>query len=375
MGAFRVVQAVGAAAIVPTSLGLILTTIAPARRQHAVRIWTLLGSVGAAAGPVLGGLLVTLSWRWIFVINVPLGVTAAIAATSFVPDVRHHSTIKLPDVVGGALLILSIGALALGLVQGSEWGWGSAGTLGSFAVAIVGALLFVARSLSAASPIVDFRLFKDRASARANLPIFLVNLGFGLQLLGLILLMQEAWGWSALQTGLAIAPGPVMVSIAALVIRPRLPKRLPDRLVAVIGILLQAGAGLLLGASIGRQAYYFGAVLPGWMLIGAGVGFWLPTVITAGSQNLAPHQSATGSAVLQMGRWIGSTIGVALLVVVLGSSGGAGATIDQFKNVWWWAALPAVVGAITALTIPHRSSVGPSPAPSAETTDVELAAH
>ena len=373
--AFRVVQAIGAAAIVPSSLGLILTTIAPERRHHAIRIWTILGSVGAAAGPVLGGLLVAVSWRWIFVINVPIGSAAAIVAMVFVPDVRHHSQTQIPDWVGGALLILSIGGLALGLVQGSEWGWGSPATIGSFAVTIVGALLFVARSLRAETPIVNFHLFEDRAFARANLPIFLVNLGFGLQLLGLILLMQVAWGWSALVTGLAIAPGPVMVSVAALGVRPHLPKRLPDGRVAAIGIFMQAVGGILIGIAIGRHANYFGGVLPGWMLIGAGVGIWLPTVITAGSANLAPHQSATGSAVLQMGRWIGSTIGVSLLVVILGSSGGAGAPIGQFKNIWWWAALPAVIGAICALTLPQRSSSRSSASPSADTKGAELAAH
>jgi EmrB/QacA subfamily drug resistance transporter len=327
----RCVQAVGGAALVPTSLGLILTTIPAERRQHSIRIWALLGSLGAAAGPAVGGLLVSASWRWIFVINVPIGVAAATAALILVPDVRHNHETGIPDLVGGALLILAIGALALALVQGPRWGWGSAATIIAFATAVLSTGLFLARSSRAQMPVIDLTLFRDRTFVWANGAMFFANLAFGLQLLGLILWMQDGWGWSALQTGLAIAPGPAMVSITALGLRPHLP-RLPEGVSAAIGVLMIGAGGILIGTSLGAHADYAADVLPGWMVIGAGVGLSLPSITAAGTTSLAPDQTSTGSAVIQMGRWIGSTIGVALLVVVLGTSSGADASLPNFVH-------------------------------------------
>jgi EmrB/QacA subfamily drug resistance transporter len=355
----RCAQAVGGAALVPTSLGLILTTIPVERRQHAIRIWTVVGSLGAAAGPAVGGLLVAVSWRWIFVINVPIGLAAAAAAVVLVPDVRHNRETRIPDLLGGVLLIGAVGSIALALVQGPVWGWGSAATIASFAITALSTGLFLARSSRAQAPVVDLRLFQDRVFVRANGAMFFANLAFGLQLLGLILWLQHGWGWSALQTGLAIAPGPAMVSVAALGLRPRLAK-LSEGVTAAIGVLLMGAGGVLIGTSIGTHADYAADVLPGWLIIGAGVGLALPSITAAGATNLAAHQTSTGSAVLQMGRWIGSTIGVALLVVVLGTS--TGASVHRFTHAWWWAALPALIGAVLALGItpPARAGVAAS---------------
>jgi EmrB/QacA subfamily drug resistance transporter len=351
----RCLQAIGGAALVPTSLGLILTTIPAERRTNAIRIWTIVGSLGSAAGPAVGGVLVAASWRWIFIVNVPIGAAAAIAAIRLVPDVRHNAETRIPDMLGGALLIAAVGSIALALVQGPGWGWGSASTVVSFAVAVVSIGLFIARSARAKAPIVDLSLFRDRVFAWANGAMFFGQLAFGLQLLGLILWMQNGWGWSALQTGLAIAPGPLMVSVAALGIRPRL-HMLSDGVTAAIGVFLMGAGGVLIGTSIGVHADYAADVLPGWLIVGVGVGLCLPSINSAGVAHLAPHQTSTGSAVLQMFRWIGSTIGVSLLVVVLGSSSGAGASVDTFRHAWWWAALPALIGAALALGITRPAS-------------------
>jgi hypothetical protein len=242
-------------------------------------------------------------------------------------------------------------------VQGPDWGWGSASTVIAFTVTVVSTALFLLRSARAQAPVVDLALFKDRTFARANGAMFFANLAFGLQLLGLILWMQDGWGWSALQTGLAIAPGPAMVSITALGLRPRLPA-VSEGVAAAIGVLLLGGGGILIGTSIGAHADYAADVLPGWMIVGAGVGLSLPTITSAGARNLAPEQTSTGSAVLQMGRWIGSTIGVSLLVVVLGTSTGLGASVHNFAEAWWWAAVPAVIGAFLALGITRPARAG-----------------
>jgi MFS family permease len=133
--AFRVLQAAGAAALTPTSLGLLLAAVPPAKRLAYVRIWSAVAGLAAAAGPVFGGLLVAASWRWVFLVNLPIGIVALIAARRTVPDSRDAAVSKIPDVLGSGLLTIGIGALALGIVKGGDWGWGSGRTVGSFVVA------------------------------------------------------------------------------------------------------------------------------------------------------------------------------------------------------------------------------------------------
>lgn len=129
--AARVLQAVGAAALTPTSLGLLLAVFAPERRARAVRIWAASGALAAAAGPVIGGLLVQASWRWVFLVNVPVGLLAIAVTIVLVPDSRDPIRGPVPDLLGAALAAVGLGALALALVQGTDWGWGSARILGA----------------------------------------------------------------------------------------------------------------------------------------------------------------------------------------------------------------------------------------------------
>jgi EmrB/QacA subfamily drug resistance transporter len=353
----RCVQAVGAAALGPTSVGLILTTMPVERRQHSVRIWSVSGSLGAAAGPALGGLLVALSWRWIFLINVPIGLLAFLAVLAFVPDVRHSVETLIPDLLGGALLIAAIGALALALVQGSDWGWGAGATLSCFVVSGLASILFVLRSARHAVPVIDLRIFRTGVFASASAAMFMLNVTYGVQLLGLILWLQQGWGWSALHTGLLIAPSPAVVSVAALGLR-RFTTRLTPGLLAAFGCLLIGAGGALIGISIGSRPDYVEEVLPGWLLIGVGVGFAMPTMYALGTAGLEPRQTSTGSAVLQMARWIGSALGVALLVIVLGSSVVSATSLTRFSHALLWAGLIALLAGVAALGITPRRGAG-----------------
>ena len=153
--AFRVLQAVGAAALTPTSLGLLLTSTPPERRVRAVRIWAASGALAAAIGPVVGGVLVQASWRWVFLVNLPVGVVAVIAAVRSVPDSRDESITRTPDLLGAAMLAAAIGAVSLGLVRGSDWGWGSATTIATFAARRAGRRGLLAAL--AAPPAADHR--------------------------------------------------------------------------------------------------------------------------------------------------------------------------------------------------------------------------
>ncbi len=276
--AFRVLQAAGAAALTPTSLGLLLTSTPPERRVRAVRIWAASGALAAAIGPVVGGLLVQASWRWVFIVNVPVGVIAAIAAVRTLADSRDEHVTRTPDLVGAAMLALAIGAVSLGLVKGAAWGWGSASTLASFAVALAGVAGFWLRSQRHPLPIVEPALLRVRAFAWSNVTSLFFSVAFGAGLLGVILWTQDVWGYSALRTGLAIAPGPVMVPLFV-ALNQRFANRVRAGRVAAAGNVLFAIGNLLLLTSVGAHPHYLRELLPGWLLMGIGVGLALPTIL------------------------------------------------------------------------------------------------
>ena len=346
----RCLQAVGAAALVPTSLGLILTAIPAERRRQSIQIWAVSGSLGAAAGPALGGVLVEASWRWIFVLNVPIGIAALVAAAILAPNIKHSVETRVPDLWGGLLLIVAIGALTLALVQGSGWGWSSIRILVAFGASVIGLVLFVVRSSRHPSPIVDLHLFRNRVFAWANVALFLISISFAAQLLGLVLWLQQGWGWSAIETGFGIAPGPVMVSVTAIGLR-RYTALIPAGIVAAVGAVLMGGGGVLIGVSLGAHSNYAATILPGWLIVGVGAGLAIPTLVAAGTAGLRADQTSTGSAIVQMGRQIGSVLGVAILVVILGSSTASISNIDHFVHVWWWAGLLAITSAGASLSV------------------------
>jgi EmrB/QacA subfamily drug resistance transporter len=352
---FRCVQAIGAALLTPSSLGLLLVAVPAERRAAAVRVWASSGSLGAAAGPAVGGLLLEASWRWIFLINLPIGVAALVAGLPLLPHARHNTEARLPDLAGGALLIVTIGALAFGLVQAPEWGWGSGSVVTGFAVAALALVLLVLRSRRHPVPVIQPALLRDRAFAWANVAMLLFSVVFAADLLVIILWMQAGWHWSPLRTGLAIVPGPCMVWAFA-VLGARLQRFVPAGVVAALGTLMLGVSGVILQHFSGSPSDYWIGTLPGWIIGGAGVGLGMPTIISAATSALPQDQSATGSAIVNMARQIGSVLGTSILVAILATATATGER-SAFVHAWWTMAALSVVGACAALAMaPLRRS-------------------
>ena len=223
--AFRLVQAAGAALLTPTSLSLVLATYPPERRHGAVRSWTATAGLAAALGPVVGGLLITASWRWVFLVNVPIGVVAFVVGWRRLPHVAGHR-VPRPDAVGAVLVTAGVGLLTFGLVQGSAWGWGSAGIVSALAGSVGLLGLFVVHCLRHHNPLIEPSLFKVRSFSGASVVSLLFSAAFGAMLLSVVLWLQDDWGWSALKAGLAMAPGPLMVPLFSFVVAGRLIPRL-----------------------------------------------------------------------------------------------------------------------------------------------------
>ena len=206
--AARVVQALGAALLVPASLALVVEAFPEERRAHAIGLWGATAAVAAGLGPPLGGALVELGgWRWAFFVNIPFGVAAAWVAHRELVESRAPGRRRLPDLRGAALMAAALGALNLGIVKGSDWGWDSLAVVVSFVAAGVLTSLFVLSSRKHSSPLLDPALLRIKSFSVASLATLLAGIGFYSYLLTNILWLQYVWHYSVLQAGLALVPG------------------------------------------------------------------------------------------------------------------------------------------------------------------------
>jgi EmrB/QacA subfamily drug resistance transporter len=367
---FRLVQAAGAALLTPTSLGLVLASYAPERRHGAVRAWTATGGLAAALGPVMGGLLVSASWRWVFLVNVPIGITALIVGWHRLPHVPGQAT-ERPDPLGVVLATAGVGLLTFGLVEASDWGWGSPSILGTLAGAVTLIGLFVLHCLKSRTPLIHPSLFRSRSFTGASLVAIFFSAAFGAMLLSVVLWEQGPWGWSALRAGLAIAPGPLMVPLMSFLVAGRLIVRHGQALVIAIGSLTFAAGVSWWALAITMNPNYVSGVLGGMILTGIGVGLTLPTLMATASSSLPPSSFATGSAVINMVRQTGLALGVAVLVAVLGTTTHQrGRELDAFRHGWWVIAAIACVGVVPALALLRRPAPAAMAAPNSDQTSI-----
>src|SRR5947199_1241810 len=316
--AARIVQAAGAGLMVPASLSLVLAAVPPRARPQALGTWSAFGALGAALGPVIGGSLVQLSWRWVFWINVPVGLAAIALAYRVVPESKDEQARGRPDLIGAGLLAAAVGLVALALVKAPEWGWGSAAFGGVLLAALACGAAVAARSRRHHSPVIELELLGSRTFSGAFAASILYYAGFGAFVLNSVEFLTGVWHYSAAEAGLAIAPGPLMVLPFARLVAPRLTALLggPGR-VAVIGCFVNALAQALWLWRIQVAPSYVSHLLPAQLLGGAGVGLSIPSMLGAGSQSLTPSRFGTGSGILNTGRQVGTVLGVAGLVAIL----------------------------------------------------------
>jgi len=316
--AARVVQATGAAMLIPASLSLLLAIVPPEGRPKAIGLWAAVGGMAAALGPVVGGVLVEASWRWVFLVNLPVGIAALVMAPRVLPESRDETTHTRPDVLGAGLLAAAIGGLALMLVQAPTWGWSSVRIVGLGAVVLAAIAGFVARCATHRAPVIELALLRVRSFSGAFVASLLFYAAFGAFVLNTVEFLTGVWHYSPLEAGLAIAPGPLMVLPFARMVAPALALRLggPAR-VAALGCLVYAAGSVYWLTHIQTQPAYLSHLLPAQLLGGAGVGLVIPSLVAAGTMALPPARFGTGSGIINMGRQIGTVLGVAALIAVL----------------------------------------------------------
>ena len=332
--AARGVQALGAAMLVPASLALVVRAFPGERRTHAVGLWGAAAALASGLGPPIGGVLVDLGgWRWAFLVNLPFGLVALVAARTRLVESRAPGRRSLPDVGGAAMFALALALLTLGIVQGNSWGWTSWAVLGSFAAAAVLLGGFVVRSRGHRSPLLDPMLLRIRPFAVGNLATVLAGMGFYAYLLTNILWLTYVWHYSILVAGLALVPAALVATVVAAVLGPVAQRR---GYVAFIvpGAVIWAAAYVWYATQVGLTPDFVGEWLPGQLLSGLGVGATLPLLGSAALAAVPGGRYATASAVVSSARQVGGVLGVSVLVVIIGAPTAANAA-DQLRTGWW----------------------------------------
>jgi EmrB/QacA subfamily drug resistance transporter len=350
----RILQASGGALMLPTSLGLLLPAFGPARKGAAIGLWSAVGGAAAAFGPPIGGLLVQASWRWVFLVNLPLSLVALVVGVRVLREIKDPVAHKA-DLVGAGLLSIAVASLAAAIVEGSSWGWTSASILGAFGLAVIASTALVVRSGRHPNPIIEPAVIRHRAVALADASSLVFFAGFGALVLGGVLFLTGVWHESVLRAGFMIAPGPLVASIAAFP-GGLLGARFSHRAVGTVGSLLFAASAIWWISRIGVTPDYAGAYLPGALGGGIGVGLMLPALGGAATAPLPPERSATGTALYAMCRQIGLALGVSCLVAVLGTATGLGA-VQAFHHAWIFMAACSLTAGLILQAIPRKARV------------------
>ena len=358
--ACRALQAAGAAVLLPTSLGLALSVFPSHQRGTAVGVWAGVGAVAAGGGPVLGGLLVQSSWRWIFLINVPIILATLAAGVAILPGRGNVRGGQGPgwriDGVGTFLVLGAVGLVCTALTEAP--GWPPSRTWLVLAAGLVLAAVFVAHIRRHPDPLVAPRLFSVRPFSAGAAGLVAYYTGFAAMLLGTTLLLTVQWHFSVLQAAVSIAPGPITAGIVS-PFSGRLSARFGMRSTVVAGAVFFAAAGAWPLASAGDGPAYAAVVLPSMLLWGVANALIQPSLFA--SADAAPRADlASGSAVLATARQLGSALGVAIFVAVLGAR--PANSLAGFDRAWIVVLITAAMTAFAGLAASRQLSHVPAAA-------------
>jgi EmrB/QacA subfamily drug resistance transporter len=360
----RVVQGVGAALMMPATLSIVTHAFPPEERGKAMGTWAGVSALALAVGPVLGGLLTEhVSWRAIFYLNIPVAIGAVAAALFAVRESRDQTVGREVDFAGVAVLTVSLTALVLALVEGNAWGWGSPEIVALLAGAAVGLAAFVAVELRVRAPMVEFRFFADRNFVGAVVVALVISFAMLGVFFFLAIYMQNVLHYSPLEAGVRFLPSTLMI-VALAPIAGRLSDRYGPRWL-IAGGLLTVAASLYAFTGIAVDSSY-GDLLPGFVLLGAGIAMTMSPMTSAAMNAVAVEKAGIASGVLSMFRMVGGSLGIAVTGAIFqGAVGGADfetagpqAFVDGLSKAMWVSAAIALAGALVA-TLAIRARPGP----------------
>lgn len=313
----RVLQGVGAALLTPGSLSIIESSFVDSDRGGAIGRWSGLGGVATAVGPLLGGYLVAAaSWRWIFLINLPVGAAVLAVSLRHVPESRNPELSGRPDLAGAALAVIALGGITFGLIEGPANGWSDPVVITMVVVGVLAGAAFVVVERARASPMLPLDLFRSMQFSATNGVTFVVYAALGVTLFLLPIDLQVVGGYSPLESGMALLPLTlIMLTLSARA--GRLSYRIGPRLPMSIGPCV-VGLGMALLARPPGTSSYLVAVLPGIVVLGLGLALTVAP-LTATALNSAPDSySGVASAVNNCVARLGTLIAVAAIPAIAG---------------------------------------------------------
>jgi EmrB/QacA subfamily drug resistance transporter len=374
----RALQGLGAAVITPAALSILSTTFTEGRERNiALGVWGAVGGFGAAAGLLMGGVLTdALSWSWVFFVNAPVGAAAAVLTPVLLRESRD-ATVKSFDAIGAVSVTAGLSSLVYAITQAGQDGWLAGKTLSFFALSLVLLIGFVAWELRHSEPLMRFGIFRIKTVSGANIAGFILNIATLSMFLSLTLYMQQVLHFSAMKTGvsyLAVALSAIVWSTVA----AQLVTRIGVKRVLVAGMTVLA-LGLAYFTQISVDGSYVGDLLPGFLLIGLGLGFSFVPISIAALAGIEPAEAGLASGLINTSQQIGGALGIAALSTIATSrtedalaSGSlrADALVTGFHAAFYASVAVAVIGIVAAVTLIRRDELEQAPA---EVIDAEPA--
>jgi EmrB/QacA subfamily drug resistance transporter len=373
--AARLVQGLGAAAMTPATISLIITSPMDNHRRHrALGLWSLAASAGGAAGLVLGGVLTSaLSWRYVLFVNVPLGAALLLAAWASLPPSAAGRDWRRLDVPGAVTVTLGVAALVYGLSDASSSGWGSAMVVAALAAAAVLLAAFIVIETRAAAPLVPFSLFRHRPLVIANVLMATLGVTLTASVYFLSLYEEQVLGYSAVRTGLSLLPLTAIFAAGATASR-KLMSVLGPRMLLIAGAVVTA-AGLAWLSRIPVSSDYAAGVLGPTLVVGAGLSVMVVPVVAAATIGIDIQHAGVASGLVNTARQVGGAIGLAVLVTVAASAArhsglsAAAGVVHGYRIAFVITAAVSLASAPVAALLPAKPKPVPAPPAPEPTTD------
>ena len=362
--AARGLQGLGAALVSPAALSIITTTFAegPARTK-ALGVWGAIAAGGGAFGLLLGGILTdTLSWEWIFFVNVPVGVAAALLAVRFIPESRAEQRPDSFDVAGAVTVTAGLILLVYAIVKAEDYGWGSARTIGLAAAALALLAVFVVIERRSKAPLVRLGIFRVRSLLGANLVLLVVAGGLFANFFFSSIYVQRILGYNPLEAGLAFLPVTAGIVIGS-GLSQILVKRLGVRETTMLGMLI-AAVGLFVLSQASVDGTYLGTLLPGLLPMSIGMGLTFVPVTLIATTNVASEDAGLASGLFNTSQQVGGALGLAVLATLAADKTASvrglaqpAALVEGFQVAFTGAAVLMLVGVVLLGALVRRSDV------------------
>jgi EmrB/QacA subfamily drug resistance transporter len=363
----RAIQGLGAAAITPAALAILVTTFTEGRERNiALGAWGAVGGFGAAAGVLFGGILTDLlSWEWIFFVNIPVGIAGLVLAPVLLSESDDRRGQGF-DALGAVLVTSGLSTLVLGITQGRDWGWSSVTTIGVFAASAALLTAFIGWESRVKDPLMPFSIFRLQTLTASNVAGFVLGTALFAMFLMLTLYMQQVLGFSPIETGfayLAVAGTAVIwANVAAIAVN-----RVGVKPALIFGMSLLT-IGLVYFAQVSVGGSYWVDLLPGFLVIGLAIPFAFVPISIAAFAGTRQDEAGLASGLMNTSQQIGGAVGIAILsTIATSTTNDAVATgtqlpvalTDGFQAAFWTGAAIAFAGVLVSIFLVRGRDLQP----------------